>query len=69
MMEQRCTGFVQHYDRTKGYGFLVPLGGTEPVYFEREDIDHTCTSLSQNQQVTFTLTLGIGRFQAKNIRP
>ncbi|MBB6440029.1 cold-shock protein [Streptomyces candidus] len=68
-MEERCTGFVQYYNRDRGYGFLVPEGGTDPVYFEREDIEHTCTGLSQDQQVTLTLALGTGRYEAKNSRP
>ncbi|MGW6708586.1 cold shock domain-containing protein [Streptomyces sp. NPDC054956] len=68
-MTERCTGFIQSYNRQAGYGFLVPLGHEEPVYFEQSDITDECKGLSVDQQVTFILELGAGRFVAKDIRP
>lgn len=68
-MTERCTGFIQSYNRQAGYGFLVPLGHKEPVYFERADIEDPLKGLSVDQQVTFVLVLGAGRFVAKEIRP
>ncbi|MFD9304830.1 cold shock domain-containing protein [Streptomyces sp. NPDC060048] len=68
-MTERCTGFIQSYNRQAGYGFLVPLGHEEPVYFEQADLEASFTGLSVDQQVTFVLVLGAGRFVAKDIRP
>lgn len=68
-MTERCTGFIQSYNRQAGYGFLVPLGDEEPVYFEQADIEDPDKGLSVDQQVTFVLVLGAGRFVAKEIRP
>ncbi|CAM5302176.1 hypothetical protein SAVIM338S_00461 [Streptomyces avidinii] len=68
-MTERCTGFIQSYNRQAGYGFLVPLGHEEPVYFERADLEVPGGGLSDDQQVTFVLVLGAERFVAKEIRP
>ena len=65
MHDDRCTGFVQFWDRGRGYGFIVPLGSDQSVYVHRDD----CKSLSVDQQVTFSLQLGPGRFEAKRVRP
>ncbi|MGW6691104.1 cold shock domain-containing protein [Streptomyces sp. NPDC054961] len=68
-MTERCTGFIQSYNRRAGHGFLVPLGHQEPVFFEQADIEEPDKGLSVDQQVTFVLVLGDGRFVAKEIRP
>nr|WSX53651.1 cold shock domain-containing protein [Streptomyces sp. NBC_00974] len=68
-MSERYTGFIQSYNRQAGHGFLVPLGHEEPVYFEQADIEAPDKGLSVDQQVTFVLVLGAGRFVAKEIRP
>ncbi|MET9464033.1 cold shock domain-containing protein [Streptomyces sp. NPDC006544] len=68
-MTERCTGFIQSYNRQAGHGFLVPLGRREPVFFEQTDIEGPDKGLSVDQQVTFVLVLGDGRFVAKEIRP
>ncbi|MCX5410243.1 cold shock domain-containing protein [Streptomyces sp. NBC_00335] len=67
-MTQRCTGFIQHYNRQAGYGFLIPLGHKEPLYFEEADLEGGYRGLSVDQQVTFVFALGEGRFVAKEIR-
>ncbi|WP_406862258.1 cold shock domain-containing protein [Streptomyces sp. HUAS MG47] len=68
-MEGRSTGFVKSFDRRHGYGFVLPLGSEEPVFFTAEDIESEPRTLSEGQQVSFVLTLGAGRFEAKHIRP
>ncbi|MFI8520297.1 cold-shock protein [Streptomyces sp. NPDC085481] len=69
MESGRSVGFVQSFDRHAGYGFVVPVGSEEPVYFRAEDIEGGARSLSEGQQVTFVLVLGDGRFEAKELRP
>ncbi|MEU9234771.1 cold-shock protein [Streptomyces subrutilus] len=68
-MEPRVKGFVQSYNRDRGYGFILPLGETESVFVEREDIEHDPQVLSEEQQVTFTIELGQGRMSARHVRP
>lgn len=68
-MEPRVKGFVQSYNRERGYGFILPLGETTPVYVEREDIEAEPKVLSEDQQVTFAMELGQGRMEARRVRP
>ncbi|WP_405858937.1 cold shock domain-containing protein [Streptomyces sp. NBC_00090] len=67
-MEGRSKGFVQTFNRLGGYGFVVPVGSEEQVYFSAADIEGETQSLSEGQQVTFVLVLGDGRFEAKELR-
>ncbi|WP_314613625.1 cold-shock protein [Streptomyces stackebrandtii] len=67
-MEGRSKGFVQSFNRLGGYGFVVPVGSEEQVYFSAADIEGETQSLSEGQQVTFVLVLGDGRFEAKELR-
>lgn len=68
-IDSECTGFVQWFDRRRGYGFVIPLGCDEAFFFSRSDIEGECASLSVDQQVSFVLELGDGRFVARRIRP
>ncbi|WP_411102828.1 cold shock domain-containing protein [Streptomyces sp. cmx-4-9] len=68
-MESRVKGFVQSYNRDGGYGFILPLGGTTPVFVEEEDIEGDPQVLSEEQQVTFTIELGLGRMAARHVKP
>ncbi|MFD3699097.1 cold-shock protein [Streptomyces sp. NPDC058646] len=68
-MEPRVKGFVQSYNRDRGYGFILPLGETTPVFVEAEDIEGDPRVLSEEQQVTFTIELGPGRMTARHVRP
>ncbi|MFE2562193.1 cold shock domain-containing protein [Streptomyces sp. NPDC059352] len=67
-VEGRSKGFVQSFNRLGGYGFVVPVGSEEQVYFSAADIEGETQSLSEGQQVTFVLVLGDGRFEAKELR-
>ncbi|CAM5318257.1 cold-shock protein [Streptomyces narbonensis] len=67
-MEGRSKGFVQSFNRLGGYGFVVPVGSEEQVWFSAEDIEGEPQVLSEGQQVTFVLVLGDGRFEAKELR-
>ncbi|SEC15901.1 cold-shock protein [Streptomyces sp. TLI_105] len=67
-MEGRSEGFVQSFNRLGGYGFVVPVGSEEQVYFRAEDIEGAQQTVSEGQQVSFVLVLGEGRFEAKELR-
>ncbi|WP_282692270.1 cold shock domain-containing protein [Streptomyces sp. CC208A] len=67
-MDNRTTGFVQSFNRRAGYGFVLPVGSEEPVFFRAEDVEDGVRSLSEGQQLTFVLVLGEGRFEAKELR-
>ncbi|MFD3530233.1 cold-shock protein [Streptomyces sp. NPDC058664] len=66
-MDGRSNGFVHSFNRAGGYGFVVPVGSEEQVYFSAEDIEEE-QHLSEGQQVSFVLVLGEGRFEAKELR-
>lgn len=68
-METRLKGFVQSYNRDRGYGFILPLGERTPVFVEEEDIEGDPRVLSEEQQVTFTIELGRDRMKARHVRP
>ncbi|WP_330328577.1 cold shock domain-containing protein [Streptomyces sp. NBC_00536] len=67
--EARVKGFVQSYNRDKGYGFLVPYGAHDTVYVERADIEADPRVLSEEQQVTFTIEFADGHFVARHVQP
>ncbi|MFF1512314.1 cold-shock protein [Streptomyces sp. NPDC058326] len=67
-MEGRSKGFVQSFNRAGGYGFVLPVGSEEQVYFSAADIEGEQHSLSEGQQVSFVLVLGDGRFEARELR-
>ncbi|MFE7597296.1 cold shock domain-containing protein [Streptomyces sp. NPDC057494] len=67
-MEGRSKGFVQSFNRRGGYGFVVPVGSEEQVYFSAQDIEGAERTVSEGQQISFVLVLGDGRFEAKEIR-
>ncbi|MER5730600.1 cold shock domain-containing protein [Streptomyces sp. NPDC002138] len=68
-MDTRVKGFVQSYNRDHGYGFLVPCGAEDTVYVERDDIEADPRTLSEEQQVTFTIEFADGRFVARHVQP
>ncbi|MYS09817.1 cold shock domain-containing protein [Streptomyces sp. SID6041] len=67
-MEGRSIGFVHSFNRAGGYGFVVPLNSEEQVWFSAEDIEGEVRIVSEGQQVSFVLSLGDGRFEAKELR-
>lgn len=69
MPDERFTGFVQYYNRTDGYGFILPLGHDAPVFVRRDALEGPTPSLSEEQQVTFTIELHEGRLQARHVLP
>ncbi|MFF0745939.1 cold shock domain-containing protein [Streptomyces sp. NPDC004111] len=68
-MDNRCTGFVEWWDRSVGRGSIVPLGWQDAVPVRREDLEGECRSLSAEQQVSFVLVLGADGFEAREVRP
>ncbi|MFI5764058.1 cold-shock protein [Streptomyces sp. NPDC051563] len=67
--EERITGFVRWWDREQGRGEIIPLNSEVPVPVVRADLRSQSGSLSEGQQVTFTLELGPVRFEARDVRP
>ncbi|MFC8585533.1 cold-shock protein [Streptomyces sp. NPDC003444] len=67
-MEGRSKGFVHSFNRLGGYGFVVPVGSEDQVWFSAEDIEDESRTVSEGQQVSFVLVLGDGRFEAKELR-
>lgn len=68
-MNDRISGYVQSYNHARGYGFLVPYGTTFTIYVEASALDPPCTTLSEDQQVTFTIAFEEGRYTALGVRP
>ncbi|MET9609290.1 cold shock domain-containing protein [Streptomyces sp. NPDC006512] len=69
MPDERFTGFVQSYNRARGYGFILPLGRQEPVFVTRDALEGPTPSLSEEQQVTFTIEFHEGRLHARHVLP
>ncbi|MFF6832823.1 MULTISPECIES: cold shock domain-containing protein [unclassified Streptomyces] len=67
-MEGRSKGFVRSFNRLGGYGFVVPVGSRDQVWFSAEDIEDESGTVSEGQQVSFVLVLGDGRFEARQLR-
>ncbi|MFH9727523.1 cold-shock protein [Streptomyces sp. NPDC017254] len=59
---------MHSFNRTGGYGFVVPVGSEEQVWFSAEEIEAEDHVVSEGQQVTFVLVLGEGRFEARELR-
>lgn len=66
---ERCEGIVQYYDRRRGFGFIIPLGGGTPFFASARDLAEPGAVLHEGQHVSFRVELGIGRFRAVDIRP
>ncbi|MEU3400127.1 cold-shock protein [Streptomyces filamentosus] len=67
-MDNRTIGFVKSFNRRAGYGFVLPVGSEEPVFFRAEDVEGGVRALSEGQQLSFVLVLGEGRFEARELR-
>ncbi|MCY0929072.1 cold shock domain-containing protein [Streptomyces sp. H27-H1] len=67
-MNDRITGYVQSYNRARGYGFLIPYGSTFTIYVEADALEPPCTTLSEGQQITFTIAFTEGRYTAHHVR-
>ncbi|WP_030762767.1 cold-shock protein [Streptomyces griseus] len=67
-MDNRTTGFVKSFNRRAGYGFVLPVGSEDPVFFRAEDVEGGVRALSEGQQLSFVLVLGEGRFEARELR-
>ncbi|WP_433544310.1 cold shock domain-containing protein (plasmid) [Streptomyces sp. CA-294286] len=67
-MEDRIEGCVTYFNRLQGYGFVVPVGSQDQVFVSSEDIESDVRVLSEGQQVSFTLELGSGRWEARQVR-
>ncbi|MFJ2744890.1 cold-shock protein [Streptomyces sp. NPDC087440] len=67
-MEARCEGYVDYFNRSQGYGFVVPFGRRDPIFVRREDVEAEPQVLAEGQHVSFTVELGPGRWEAHHVR-
>ncbi|MEU4271883.1 cold shock domain-containing protein [Streptomyces sp. NPDC026092] len=68
-MNGRRKGLVTYFNQEGGYGFITPYGDEDAVYVRAEDVETADQVLSEGQQVSFTLELTPGRFEARRVRP
>ncbi|MFG2642208.1 cold shock domain-containing protein [Streptomyces sp. NPDC048370] len=68
-MNTRRKGVVTYFNQDGGYGFITPYGDEDAVHVRAEDVETDEQVLSEGQQVSFTLELGAGRFEARHVRP
>ncbi len=57
-------GRIEHFNTSKGYGFIKDLAGTDKYFFHVND---TSTAISENDIVTFDLARGKRGMNAVNI--
>ncbi|GAA3487172.1 MULTISPECIES: cold shock domain-containing protein [Streptomyces] len=67
-MDTRCEGYVEYFNRSGGYGFVVPFGQRDQVFVRSEDVEGDVQVLTEGQHVSFTLELGAGRWEAHHVR-
>ncbi|MCX5205908.1 cold shock domain-containing protein [Streptomyces sp. NBC_00237] len=65
----RCEGLVAYFNRSKGYGFIVPFGQRDQIFVHGADIETDRQVLSEGQTVSFTLELAAHRWEARQVRP
>lgn len=62
------TGKVKFFDGMKGYGFITPSDGTKDVFVHMSDLQaQGLSSLSENQDVDYSLTEERGKTKATGI--
>lgn len=63
-----ATGKVKFFDEMKGYGFITPSDGTKDVFVHMSDLQtQGLSSLSENQDVDYSLTEERGKTKATGI--
>ena len=64
-----ATGIVKWFNDSKGFGFITPDEGGDDLFAHFSAIQgNGFKSLSENQRVTFDVTMGQKGKQAANIR-
>lgn len=65
-----ATGVVKWFNDAKGFGFITPDEGGEDLFAHFSAISADgFKSLSENQKVSFDVTIGPKGKQASNIKP
>lgn len=67
-MKERCQGTVVYFNRSRGYGFVVQHGHQDQIFVRRESIESPTEVLSEGQDVSFTVDLRDGRWEAAHVR-
>ncbi|MFJ3176099.1 cold shock domain-containing protein [Streptomyces roseus] len=69
MQEPRAKGLIQYYNVDRGYGFVIPYGSKDPIYFECTAFADGLKIVSEGQQVSFRIVLNDWRHVAEDIQP
>jgi len=63
------SGTVKWFNLTKGYGFILPDGGTKDVFVHISAVEKAgFTSLVEGAKVTFDIVTSRGKESAENLR-
>jgi CspA family cold shock protein len=69
-VSQREKGTVKWFNATKGYGFIARANGTKDVFVHHSEIQgNGYRTLSEGQEVEFTVEQGQKGLQATNVVP
>ena len=62
-------GTVKWFNKTKGYGFIMPEDGSKDVFVHITDVENSGLSgLFEDQKVSFELTTNKGKTSATNLK-
>lgn len=61
-------GIVKWYNAEKGYGFIIPEGREEAIFYHHSAITGSLKFLSEGQIVEFRIVEGPRGVQADNVR-
>lgn len=65
-----ATGTVKWFNAEKGYGFIMPSDGGRDVFVHITAVQAAgLRSLTENQKVTYEVTMERGKAAATNLRP
>ncbi len=62
------TGTIDWFDPAKGYGFIIPDGGGDPVFVHALEVDRAgIATLSAGQAICYALGTAHGRIAATSL--
>jgi CspA family cold shock protein len=69
MMNERISGTVKWFSRTKGYGFITQPNGLDVFVHYTGIVGEGFRNLSEGQAVEFSVQAGPKGLQAADVRP
>jgi CspA family cold shock protein len=69
MMNERISGTVKWFSRTKGYGFITQPNGPDVFVHYTGIVGEGFRNLSEGQAVEFSVQAGPKGLQAADVRP